>query len=130
MKRTNWAVFTDLDGTLIDFETYSAELSAPSLRELQGAGVPVVFCSSKTRGEQQALLDSLELSLPCIVENGSGLYLPKGLPSEMLGDAAPGSIISWGISAGEIRAILRVVSKEMGVDFGMYCDLDLSLIHI
>jgi len=119
-----WAVFTDLDGTFIDFETYSSELSAPSLFRLVEAEIPVLFCSSKTRFEQQALMDSLGVSVPCIVENGSGLYLPTGIPDSLLRKGVPDSMISWGMSSEKIRLILRAISIEMGVDFGMYSDLE------
>lgn len=69
-------VFTDLDGTLLDLETYSADLVIRSVEKLKNAGVSVIFCSSKTWAEQEYYLDQLDLNEPVIVENGSGIFLP------------------------------------------------------
>jgi len=75
---TPWLVFTDLDGTLLDWRNYSAEVARPALERMRAAGVPVVFCSSKTASEQRALRQSLGLrSVPCIVENGAAIIVPE-----------------------------------------------------
>ena len=50
-------IFTDLDGTLIDHHTYSAEAARPALEAARAAGVPVVPCSSKTLAEMRLLAD-------------------------------------------------------------------------
>lgn len=44
-------VFTDLDGTLLDHETYSFEAARTTLERLEKLSVPVVFNSSKTAAE-------------------------------------------------------------------------------
>lgn len=79
-----WVLFTDLDGTLLDARTYSHATARPALVRLRAAGVPVVFCSSKTSAEQQALRRELGIErIPCIVENGGGVIVPDaaGLPT-------------------------------------------------
>ena len=40
-------IFTDLDGTFIDFETYSPEVAAPVARDVVDRGVPVVSALRK-----------------------------------------------------------------------------------
>ncbi|MCT8161814.1 HAD-IIB family hydrolase [Pseudoruegeria sp. SHC-113] len=70
-------VFTDLDGTLLDHETYDASPAAPALARLAALGVPVVMASSKTAAEIAPLRTSLGLkACPAIVENGAGLLAP------------------------------------------------------
>jgi mannosyl-3-phosphoglycerate phosphatase len=69
-------LFTDLDGTLLDLETYSCELVRGSVHRLKSAGASIIFCSSKTWAEQEYYLKALELDEPVIVENGSGIILP------------------------------------------------------
>lgn len=68
-------LFTDLDGTLLDLNTYSVEVARQAVKKLQNAGVSIVFCSSKTWAEQEAYLHELSISEPAIVENGSGIFL-------------------------------------------------------
>lgn len=67
-------VFTDLDGTLLDHETYDWAPAAPLLARLRKAGVPVVLASSKTAAEIAGLRDAMGLTqCPAIVENGAGV---------------------------------------------------------
>jgi mannosyl-3-phosphoglycerate phosphatase family protein len=71
-------LFTDLDGTLIDHHTYSAEGAYEALRLLAGHNVPVIFCSSKTFAEQRFIQQQLGIVQPFIVENGSAVVVPPG----------------------------------------------------
>jgi mannosyl-3-phosphoglycerate phosphatase len=71
-------IFTDLDGTLLDFSTYSCEAALPALKKLQKHRIPLVIVSSKTRAEIEPLLDTLPpLSKLFITENGSAVYLER-----------------------------------------------------
>ena len=71
-------VFTDLDGTLLHPTTYSYAPAISTLRRLQSKNIPLVFCSSKTRAEQEILRGELGVIDPFIVENGGAIYIPKG----------------------------------------------------
>lgn len=71
-------VYTDLDGTLLDHDSYSFDAALPALRRLQQLGVPVVPVTSKTLAELDVLLDALEITGPCIAENGGLIALPPG----------------------------------------------------
>ena len=67
-------VFTDLDGTLLDHDSYSPEAARPALDRLAAAGVPLILASSKTAAEIDRLRDSIGCAgRPAIVENGAGL---------------------------------------------------------
>ncbi len=67
-------VFTDLDGTLLDHHTYSAEPARPALDRLERNGIPLILASSKTAAEIEVLRDRIGCSTyPAIVENGAGL---------------------------------------------------------
>jgi mannosyl-3-phosphoglycerate phosphatase len=70
-------VFTDLDGTLLDHETYKWKAAEPALRRLRGRGVPLVLCTSKTRAEVLPLRRELELPDPFVAENGGAIYIPR-----------------------------------------------------
>lgn len=78
MHRPRAVVFSDLDGTLLDHESYSWAAAAPALEALKAAGVPLVLASSKTAAEIAPLHAALGLAdAPAIVENGAGLWHPE-----------------------------------------------------
>ncbi len=64
-------VFTDLDGTLLDHDSYSWEAARPALDELRACGIPLVIVTSKTRIEVEELRTQLDLRGENITENGS-----------------------------------------------------------
>ncbi|MCC6741896.1 MAG: HAD hydrolase family protein [Planctomycetia bacterium] len=70
------AIFTDLDGTLLDAATYSFDPALPALAEAAVRGVPVVPCTTKTEAETRSWMDRLGLRGPFIFENGAGIALP------------------------------------------------------
>jgi len=70
-------VFTDLDGTLLDHDTYEWKAAEPALKRCRERGVPVVLISSKTRAEIEPLREELRLKDPFVSENGGGVFLPK-----------------------------------------------------
>ncbi|MGD2166517.1 MAG: HAD-IIB family hydrolase [Gammaproteobacteria bacterium] len=71
-------VFTDLDGTLLDHDTYSWAPAAPTLATLLARNVPVVLNSSKTLAELSALREAIGLPDPVIAENGAFIDVPPG----------------------------------------------------
>lgn len=71
-------VFTDLDGTLLDSQTYSFEPATPALQLLKEKDIPLVLCSSKTRKEIEYYRRKLHNHHPFISENGGGIFIPKG----------------------------------------------------
>ncbi|MBK7935798.1 MAG: HAD-IIB family hydrolase [Lewinellaceae bacterium] len=70
--------FTDLDGTLLDHQTYAVGEAGEAVRRLSDHGVPLIFCSSKTFAEQIHLQRLLGLNQPFIFENGSAVAIPNG----------------------------------------------------
>ncbi|NDJ35934.1 MAG: HAD-IIB family hydrolase, partial [Chloroflexi bacterium] len=112
---TRWIVITDLDGTLLDANTYQPGAAArEALRNLQARDIPVVFCSAKTHAEQEPLRSDLAVADPFIVENGSALIMPDGT-RHVLGD--PGDAI---------HERLDSVRKETGLAFQTYQDIGLA----
>jgi mannosyl-3-phosphoglycerate phosphatase len=69
-------IFTDLDGTLLDHQTYSFSAAVSALEILNAKGIPLVFCSSKTRAEIEYWRDKLGNRHPFISENGGGIFIP------------------------------------------------------
>lgn len=71
-------IFTDMDGTLLDHDTYSFDAALPALTALQAQSVPVIPTTSKTFAEMLVLRETIGLNGPFIVENGAAIYIPHG----------------------------------------------------
>jgi mannosyl-3-phosphoglycerate phosphatase len=71
-------VFTDLDGTLLDHRDYGFEAALGALESLRAAGIPVVFCSSKTGDEMRVLQKEMGVEGPLVCENGGAVVFPAG----------------------------------------------------
>ena len=127
--RVKAVVFTDLDGTLIDFESYSPKVAGPLARKLVRRKIPLIFCSSKTLEEQLHLMKEMGLSTPCIVENGCGIFVPEKL--DLLSDQPSkdipgfGKLVKLGVSNLIIQKAISKLSLDMGIDFRPYSKLTL-----
>ena len=71
MSRT-FLVATDLDGTLLDHDTYDHSPARPALEALRAAGVPLVLVTAKTRAEMRSLGPALGATA-VVVENGGAV---------------------------------------------------------
>jgi len=70
-------IFTDLDGTLLDRNTYSFEPAQPALHRIRQRNIPLILSSSKTRAEIEVYRKKLENGHPFISENGGAIFIPK-----------------------------------------------------
>lgn len=72
-------VFTDLDGTLLDHETYEWRRAETALAALRERSIPLILASSKTAAEIAPLRAELGFAhCPAIVENGAGILPADG----------------------------------------------------
>lgn len=74
----NTAVFTDLDGSLLDHDSYSFAAAREALEKLATLQIPWVLNTSKTAAELATLRQRLHNSYPYIVENGAAVVFPDG----------------------------------------------------
>jgi len=119
-------IFTDLDGTLLDPVTYSCEKVSPTVESLQQRGIPIVFCSAKTRAEQEVYLKKLGIPDPFIVENGGAIFISEDyFPFRFDYHKVYGAfqVIELGSPYFEIRRILEQVRAEVGVNFKGFGDM-------
>ena len=75
--RATRLVFSDLDGSLLDHDSYRYDAALPQVQALEQAGVPLVLVSSKTRAEILALRVELDNVHPFIVHNGAAVFIPR-----------------------------------------------------
>ena len=75
-------IFTDLDGTFLDYHTYSCEAALPALELIKRKNIPLIICSSKTRAEIEHWREELDNDHPFISENGGGIFIPRAYFSD------------------------------------------------
>ncbi|MFG6668602.1 HAD-IIB family hydrolase [Halomonas sp. HNIBRBA4712] len=115
-------VVTDLDGSLLDHDSYDFSPAAASLARLRAIGVPVIPVTSKTRAELIPLRQALNLTAtPFVAENGAVIGLPPGWCHPSLdrpGDARDSVVIKHtGVDSRFIRARLNVWRERLGIRF-------------
>jgi mannosyl-3-phosphoglycerate phosphatase len=76
MKNKKLIIFSDLDGTLLDHNTYSFDAATEALKRIRERGIPLVLCSSKTRAEIEMWRKRLDNNAPFISENGGAVFIP------------------------------------------------------
>jgi len=119
-------VLTDLDGTLLDHYNYSAEPALATIRKLQRHRIPLIFNTSKTLAECEALSEKLGLSDPFIVENGSATYYPKRrFRTAPAGGTSYGAY--WQVIAGLSYEDIRERLADIKPDYRMVALSDCSL---
>ncbi len=122
-------IVSDLDGTLLDADTYSFAAAEPALARLHRAGVPLVLCSSKTRAEIEALLTQLGIDEPFVSENGGAIYLPESswAGAETLGQHVGGRIrIELGWAYPEVVAHVRDAARDQNVLIRGFADMSVD----
>lgn len=110
-------VFTDLDGSLLDSTTYSFEAAKQALAALRARRIPLVLASSKTRMEIEPIRFRLDHVHPFIVENGGGLFIPKGYfdcPVPWAQVRGTFQVIELGAPCARLRAALKEIEQTLG----------------
>ncbi len=111
-------IFTDLDGTLLDRDTYSYEAARPALDKLRDKGTPLIFCSAKTRAEQEVYRRELDIRDPFIVEDGGAVFIGQkyfDFPFNYDKTQAEYKVIEFGVPYRVIRQTLVEVAMETGM---------------
>lgn len=105
-------IFTDLDGTLLDHETYGFEAAGEALDRIKAKGIPLIFATSKTAAEIAPLRAQTGIVFPAIVENGAGIDWPDAGGE---GDAPS--------TYDEIRAVLSQLPDSLKTVFRGFGDM-------
>lgn len=124
-------VFTDLDGCLLDHDSYGYGPAVPTLERLRRLGAPLVLTSSKTLAELSVIRDRLGLVDPVIAENGGALgltpSLAEGRSEEMTADGLIVELLSPPYL--RIRTELVALRTEHGFDFEGFGDWDVERVR-
>ena len=114
-KRPDRLIFTDLDGTLLDHDTYSWKPAEPALKLAEKMGIPVIFCTSKTRAEIEACKKDTGNRHPFIAENGDVIFIPEGYFRRKPARAKRKGkylVIVLGKPYSEVRGIIKAMQKK------------------
>ncbi len=77
----NYFIFTDIDGTLLDYKDYSIGKLKSYINKLKKKN-SIIFNTSKTFEEILTINKRLDLNFPFIVENGACIFFPSGYLEE------------------------------------------------
>jgi len=113
-----------MDGTLLNHHDYQVQAALPMLDQLEKAGIPVVFNTSKTFSELKDWVTLLNNKHPFIVENGSAIYVPENyFPQGFLTEQTSSvknedgyQVIVTGIEIQLIQDYLKTVKPD-AIDF-------------
>jgi mannosyl-3-phosphoglycerate phosphatase len=126
MTTPKLVIFTDLDGTLLDRDTYSFSPAEPALRLTKIKNIPLVLASSKTRAEIEIYRKRLENDHPFISENGGAVFIPKGyfsFPYPYDRGLKEYSVLELGTSYPQIIEVLESIKKETNIPIRGFSDL-------
>lgn len=109
-------IFTDLDGTLLNYDNYSYGQNKQLIQCLIPDS-PVILCSSKTAAEIQHLQARLGLSgMPFIAENGAYIYFNAQHAYQS------------SLSSSDIAVQLQQLKADYGLNFRCFSDCDAAQI--
>jgi len=120
-KPIQWLVVTDLDGTLLNHHDYATDMALPAINKLQSLNIPIIFNTSKTFSESVSLQKKLNIQAPFIVENGSCIYLPKHLYTDInLNEQYQSRDDYWEIPLGMAHTKINNILKRIDTPASCY----------
>lgn len=113
-----FVIYSDLDGCLLDRESYRFDEAQPALELLRRHGIPLVLCSSKTQAEVAHHREILGLAHPFIVENGGALLIPEGyfpFPHAFTRSAGRYRLVEFGVAYALLAEALHEIQRATGL---------------
>ncbi|MFZ5994138.1 MAG: HAD-IIB family hydrolase [Thermodesulfobacteriota bacterium] len=127
--RRRYIIFTDLDGTLLDHDSYEYRDALEALDYIRHQRIPLILCSSKTKAEIEYYRKELGLEDPFIVENGAAIFIPKGILDA--GDMAfvecgDYVVIELGTRYSRIKDLFAAVKAETGLRLSGFSEMSVD----
>ncbi len=118
----NIIIFTDLDGSFLDHDTYDYTPALSAVNRLRDYEIPLIPVSSKTLAEIRAL-DFDFGDVPAIAENGMVIDVPAGfLPTPYNG----ASTITPAAGYEEIRSFINDLPDDLRIGVCGFGDMSIS----
>ncbi|MCH8004130.1 MAG: mannosyl-3-phosphoglycerate phosphatase [Nanoarchaeota archaeon] len=118
-------IFTDLDGTLLDYNTYSFKKAQDALRLLNIKKIPLIICTSKTRAEIEYYRKKLGNRVPFISENGGAIFIPKNYFKFQFSFSKTDKnyfIIELGTDYNKLISVIKKIKKS-NINIGNFSDM-------
>ncbi len=113
-------VFSDLDGSLLDHDSYDWTPARPALEMLRRYDIPLVLVSSKTLAELADYREQLQLDHPIVAENGAAMYVPD----QYFTDSATLRTVS--VPRARLQSAYKSVKSANTFDCEAFYELDIS----
>jgi mannosyl-3-phosphoglycerate phosphatase len=129
MSEQKYIIFTDMDGTLIDHNTYSYEAARPALERIRKNNIPLIFCTSKTRAELEVYCKELNIYHPFISENGGAIFIPQDyfdFPYKWDKQSGNYNVIELGVRYDILEKHLKEICQETECRVIGFADMDIS----
>lgn len=128
----NILIFTDLDGTLLDYHTYSFASALPALKKIKKREIPLIICTSKTRAEIEVYQKKLKNPHPFISENGGAIFISEDYFRSISSDLVKKSgylVRELGTSYQTLRKKLFEITKKSGHKVRGFGDMNVKEIQ-
>lgn len=112
-----YVIFTDLDGTLLDYDTYSFERVEEVLGYIREQKIPLVAVTSKTAEEVKQIIRDIGISHPFAVENGGCILFPEDYPGNFNKNQKTDDYFIVPVTQSHIKLtnVLEAISKNLGI---------------
>jgi mannosyl-3-phosphoglycerate phosphatase len=124
-----YIIFSDLDGTLLDHDTYEYTDAAEALEYIRHEKIPLILCSSKTRPEIEYYREQLGLDDPFISENGAAIFIGKGtldVKDIPFVEYEGYKVIELGIPYNRIKSCFAEIKAETGLKLLGFSEMSLT----
>jgi mannosyl-3-phosphoglycerate phosphatase family protein len=122
-------VFCDLDDTLFDPQASIDGAARRAVGRLVRARIPIVFCSSRTRGELELIQQELAINQPFVSESGAAVYIPQGyfpLRAEQAVVVPGYEVVEFGKPYADIVDVLHRTAGRLGVEVRAFSDMSVD----
>ena len=121
-------VYTDLDGTLLDHQSYDYTPVLAALTRLKQQGTPLIPVTSKTFAEVLPLWQALGLRGPLVLEDGCLIAIPQGSFSGVASDKVIKGyqFLQEDSTYEEIVSLLRVLRARHAYAFTGFSDMSVQ----
>ncbi len=124
-----YLIFTDLDGTLLDHDSYDYRDAHEALNYIRHQRIPLILCSSKTKTEIEHYRKELGLEDPFIAENGAAIFVPKGTLDTRdmtFVEYRDYKVIELGTRYSRIKDLFAAIKAETGLKLSGFSEMSVD----
>ena len=120
-----YLIVTDLDGTLLDHQTYEFTPALDAIAQLEKLEIPIILNSSKTKAEILAIRHELNNHEPFVCENG-GILCRTNTQLDMVENSREFSTQYLGIPRHKFLPNLRTLKQKLNLNYQGFADASVN----